>query len=116
MAGSKPVGRAHSAARWWLALVEVGRPEGGILFADEVEGAFAWAAAEAPDRSAAEAMIRRLFAKDRLALVRFENVFPAAIGDIENADGLLAAQVAVATDLPRCARGALSFFAAEGQA
>lgn len=112
----KPRTRRRGATAWWLALAEVRKPSDGILFAEEVEGAFAWAAARARTRADAEAMIRRLFASHGLLLGSFENMFAATLDDIEGYDRLLAEQLSGTTAQPRCARGALAYFAAEAEA
>lgn len=116
MAYVRPRTLSPGSPAFWMALVEVRKPLNGILFAEEVEGAFCWAAAAAHSRSSAEAMIRRLFERHGLAFGRFETVFPATLDDIGGYDRLLADQLSRAASSPRCARGALAYFAAEAEA
>lgn len=102
--------------RWWLGLVEVGKPDGGVLYAEEVEGAYAWAAAEATDTDNAETVIRRLFADDGLVVAGFESLFAADFAEIMHYDGVLAATLQGKPPGQRVARGALHYFAAEAEA
>ncbi len=116
MAQAADRARLRDSTTFWLALVEVKKPRHGILFAEEVEGAYAWAAAEARSRSEASTMIRRLFAGHGLTFGRFESIFEAAIEEISGYDRLLADQLSQAEPGERCARGSLAFFAAEAEA
>lgn len=116
MARIRPETSERDDPTWWLALVEVRKPRNRILFAEEVEGAYAWAAADAPSRCAAEAMIRGLFGEHGLVFGRFEAIFAATLDDIEAYDRLLADQLTRTTAAARCARGALAYFAAEAEA
>lgn len=115
---ARPVSLRHKRGNlaWWLALVEVKKPAAGVLFAEEVEGAFAWAAARARSCGEAGVLIRQLFAGHGYAFGGFESLFETTLDEIADYDGLLAERIAGAADEPRCARGALSFFAAEAEA
>ncbi|PPD29498.1 MAG: hypothetical protein CTY20_06260 [Hyphomicrobium sp.] len=101
---------------WWLGLVEVGKPDSGILYAEEVEGAYAWAAAEARCADEAAILIRSHFSADNLVVAGFECLFSADFAEILHYDGRLAATLQGKPRGHRVARGALHYFAAEAEA
>jgi len=116
MAPISPVNRGRAPDGWYLSLVEVGRPDGGVLYAEEVEGAFAWAAVEARGLREATRAIRQIFARDGLRVVRLESLFACEMEDIRRYDRRLAAALERSPDAPRGGRGALCYFAAEAEA
>mgnify|MGYP000933788650 CR=1 FL=1 len=100
----------------WLALVEIGKADGGVLYAEEVEGAFAWTAAEAPRAKGALDLVRARLAAEGLAVTRIESIFEATMDDVRAYDRWLAIELQKQETPPRVARGALQYFAAEGEA
>lgn len=111
-----PAGPRPAALRWWLALVEVRKPRDGVLYAAEVEGAYAWAAAEAADPQAAEARIRGIFAAEHLDVGRLDSLFASDIEEIRGYDRWLATALEGQSAGERSARGALHYFIAEAEA